>query len=246
MKNILLIGEGEVGSAIKRIEEEAGNAVHILDLKYEAKPIPDSVIFDVCHVNIPYSQKFIGIVADYMKSYRPKLVIINSTVPVGTTDKVKRKIKRATVHSPIRGIHPQLYEGVKTFTKIIGGSAEDCRLADEHLKSICLNTAIYNSAKESELAKVLCTTYYGWCILFAKQVNYMCQKHGLDYNNVYRDFNASYNDGYAKLGKPNVVRPILIPPEGLIGGHCVGSNFELLPKSKLKKFAKKLNEEHSL
>ncbi len=246
MKNILLIGEGEVGSAIKRIEEEAGNAVHILDLKYETKPAPGSIAFDVCHVNVPYSQKFISIIVDYVKNYKPKIVIINSTVPVGTTDKILKKIKCPAVHSPIRGIHPQLYEGVKTFSKIIGGPAEDCRLADEHLKSIGLNTMIYKSTKESELAKVLCTTYYGWCILFAKQVNYMCQKHGLDYNNVYKDFNASYNEGYTRLGKTNVVRPVLTPPEGLIGGHCIGSNFELLPKSKLKKFAKKLNEEHSL
>lgn len=246
MKNILLIGEGEVGSALKRIEEEAGNKVHVLDLKYPNKPEAGSIVYDVCHVNIPYSDRFIEIVEGYAKEYNPKLLIVNSTVPLGITNKVKKATRLPTVHSPIRGVHPNLYEGIKTFTKIVGGISKDTKLASEHFTSIGLKTVIYNSAKESELAKVLCTTYYGWNILFAKQVALMCKKYGLEYNNVYKDFNQSYNEGYAKLGKSNVVRPVLTPPEGPIGGHCVGNNFELLPKSKLKKFAKKMNEDHSL
>lgn len=245
MKNILLIGEGEVGSALKRIEEEAGNKVYVLDLKYPNKP-EVAIIYDVCHVNIPYSERFIEIVDGYVKTYNPKLLIINSTVPLGITNKVKKATKLPTVHSPIRGVHPNLYDGIKTFSKIIGGAAKDTKLADEHLTSIGLKITIYGSCKESELAKLLCTTYYGWNILFAKQVALMCKKYGLEYNNVYKDFNQSYNEGYTKLGKSNVVRPVLTPPEGTIGGHCVGNNFELLPKSKLKKFAKKMNEDHSL
>ncbi|MFA5142461.1 MAG: hypothetical protein WC471_05845 [Candidatus Woesearchaeota archaeon] len=245
MKNILLIGEGEVGSALKRIEEEAGNKVYVLDLKYLTKP-DASLGYDVCHVNIPYSERFIEIVDGYAKSYNPGLLIINSTVPLGVTSKVRKATKLPTVHSPIRGVHPNLYEGVKTFSKIIGGVTKDTKLADEHFVSIGLKTAVYGSSKESELAKLLCTTYYGWNILFAKQVSLMCKKYGLNYDNVYKDFNISYNEGYSKLGKSNVVRPVLVPPEGLIGGHCVGNNFELLPRSKLKKFAKKMNEDHSL
>jgi len=56
-------------------------------------------------------------------------------------------------------------------------------------------------------------------------------------------WNKQYNDGYTKLGKSNVVRPVLTPPSGKIGGHCVSQNFELLPEGKLKKVIKELNEE---
>ena len=40
-------------------------------------------------------------------------------------------------------------------------------------------------------------------------------------------FNTSYNEGYKKLGKNNVVRPVLYPTEK-IGGHCVVPNAKIL------------------
>ena len=43
-------------------------------------------------------------------------------------------------------------------------------------------------------------------------------------------------------GKENVIRPVLYPPQTRIGGHCVSENFELLPKGRLKKVCKDLNE----
>ena len=64
MKNVLLIGCGEVGSAIKQLEEEAGNEVHIIEL---GKELPSTeMIYDVAHVNIPFGEKFIDIVCNYI------------------------------------------------------------------------------------------------------------------------------------------------------------------------------------
>jgi len=42
--------------------------------------------------------------------------------------------------------------------------------------------------------------------------------------------NKSYNIGYKKLKKSNVIKPILIPIKGTIGGHCVINNCYLLPE----------------
>src|SRR5690625_7627662 len=43
------------------------------------------------------------------------MVVVHSTVPVGTCD------REGWVHSPIRGRHPDLEEGVARFTKHFGG-----------------------------------------------------------------------------------------------------------------------------
>ena len=93
---------------------------------------------------------------------------------------------------------------------------------------------IYQNWKNGELAKLLDTTYYGYNILFAKYVNEMCQENDLDFDNVYTKPNKTYNSGYTELGKTNVIRPVLTPPDGEIGGHCVTQNFKLLPAGKLK------------
>ena len=45
---------------------------------------------------------------------------------------------------------------------------------------------------------------------------------------IITDWNKTYNDGYKELGKEDVVRPVLTPPDKFIGGHCVIPNTELL------------------
>jgi UDP-N-acetyl-D-mannosaminuronate dehydrogenase len=242
MKTVLLIGLGEVGSAIKRIEEKSGNDVFVQEINQDA-PMKK---YDVCHVNIPYSDKFIDIVVEYLKKFQPKLTIINATVVPGTTDIIIRKTNKTVVHSPIRGIHPHLYEGVGTFVKFIGGGVGDAIEAKKHFRSLGIETYNAGNTKNTEFAKILSTTYYGWNILFAKLINQMCDANGLDYNEVYTQFNQTYNEGYTKLGKKNVVRPVLFPPEGFIGGHCVSQNFELLPEGTLKTICKFLNETQEL
>ena len=45
---------------------------------------------------------------------------------------------------------------------------------------------------------------------------------------IITDWNKTYNSGYKELGKEGVIRPVLIPPDKSIGGHCVIPNTELL------------------
>ena len=64
------------------------------------------------------------------------------------------------VHSPVRGVHPYLFEGLKTFVKYVG--AEDKKageMAKKHFESLGIKTKLVYPAKTSELAKLFCTTY---------------------------------------------------------------------------------------
>lgn len=224
MEDTIVIGAGEVGRAIIDLEEEAGHTLYILDKKYDEDPPKQR--FKVMHVCIPYTEKFVNDVNLYMDEYPSSLVMVHSTLPVGTMEKLDKNT--ALVHSPVRGKHPNLSVSLLKFIKYIGGSEEDCSFAKTYFKELGIKSVRIGDFKASELAKLLDTTYYGWCIAFADRVNELCKQHGVDYNLVYKDWNETYNDGYKRLALTNVVRPVLDPPQGGIGGHCVWENAVLL------------------
>jgi len=242
-KNVLIIGLGEVGKAIKRIEEEAENVVYVID-KMEPDNKPCCVnSFDVMHICFPYTKEFINDAVDYINQYPSKIIIVHSTVPAGTTRKIAEGTAEAVriVHSFIRGMHPDLVPGILTFTKPVGGDDISVQLAMQHLLLIGIKCRPFKNYETSELAKLLSTAYYGYNILFAKQAKKICNELDLDYEEVYIWSNEDYNQGYTQLGRPNVVRPVLYPPPEKIGGHCVSRNFELLPECDLKTFCLEQN-----
>jgi len=213
-----ILGLGEVGEAIQTFFPNA----HIKDKKFENFSLPEVKFLHVC---IPYQEGFEEIVAA-----EPGIKIIHSTVPVGTTQKIPN-----AVHSPIRGVHPNLDEGIGVFTKFVG--ADDKELGQkvaEHLSEAGMSVVLLNDSRTTELGKLLDTTYYGVCIEFHRYAKELCDKYGLNFERVMTDFNVSYNDGYTRLGMPNVVRPVLYPPKGDIGGHCVVQNTKYLPKMTFK------------
>jgi UDP-N-acetyl-D-mannosaminuronate dehydrogenase len=218
----LILGTGEVGKAILNLTGGTG-----ID-----KSVPKDVEkalskdkFDVLHVSFPYSPSFVAHVRDYKRKYLKTggLVIIHSSIPVGTTVKCGKN----AVHSPIRGVHPHLEEGIKTFVKYFGG--KEAQRAAKIMKACGVNKSVTTlKAEETEALKLWDTTYYGWNIVFMKAVYAFCKKHKLSFDLVYSSANLSYNDGYKELGRPEVVRPVLKPMPGKIGGHCIMNNAQLL------------------
>lgn len=218
-KKIGILGFGEVGQAIAKFYQNPS----IKDLNRD-DGLENCNVLNIC---IPYKdESFIDVVKKQIKFSNPNLTIIHSTVAPGTVKKIGGNV----VHSPVRGVHPHLYEGIKTFVKYIG--AEDEILANkakEHLESLGLKTKIVIPAIVSELAKLLDTTYYGLCIVWHGEMKKICGKEGVDFEKIL-EYNKDYNEGYKNLGKENVIRPILKAPEGKIGGHCVIPNIEILKK----------------
>lgn len=215
-----VLGYGEVGAAISKFYDNP--LIKDLDRNEFTNKL------DILHVCIPDNKNFIEIVLDNIESYNPAIVIIHSTVKPGTTKKIFDKFPKV-VHSPIRGIHPHLFKGVKTFVKFIGADDQKVgEIAKEHLDSLGIKTRLVNSSQATELGKLLDTTYYGLCIAYHQFADDLCDKFGVDFEEVMTEFNKSYNEGYKKLGKENVVRPVLFSPKGKIGGHCIVPNTEIL------------------
>ena|SRR3989338_2282547 len=226
--NIGILGIGEVGTAIRKITEKK----HTVYTANKKSDLIRGNKIEVLHVCIPYNSGFVKIVTDAVKAYQPALVIIESTVAAGTTDKIAQKtapIKALVCHSPIRGVHPNLYEGIMTFVKYIGPTSKLAgKKAQKYYKGLGLKTKVFENARTTEIAKLMDTTYYGWNIVFQKEMAKICSKNKISLEQAYTKWNDTYNRGYIKLGMPHVVRPVLKNMKGKIGGHCIISNCEIL------------------
>lgn len=220
-----VLGYGEVGSAIAAFYDDP--AIHDIT---KGSQFPDNLQLDILHVCIPYSPGFHDVVKTAIAKWAEGgLVIIHSTVPVGTTEKIA-EYHKMVVHSPVRGVHPKLKEGIETFIKFIGADfAGAGRLASEHFNTIGIQAFVMHKSKTTEMLKLLDTTYYGLAIAYHAYAAKLCEKEGLNFDMVMTLANDSYNEGYTKLGKTNVIRPVLHAPDGgKIGGHCVIPNAALL------------------
>lgn len=219
MTRNLIIGLGEVGTAIRKV---FGNAeTRYYDNKQDKFPQNISDI-EYMHICFPYSKTFIDDVQTYQATFHPKYTIIHSSVPVGTTVQVHTK----TVHAPIRGLHPDLEKGIRTFAMFIGGGYGS-EVAD-YFRRAGLKIILVDNSEATEAGKLFDTEYYKVCIEFAKRVKEYCNEYELNFHEVYTLFNDTYNKGYLSLHRPEFVRPVLQPIMTPIGGHCVENNSKLL------------------
>ena len=221
-KTIGIIGYGEIGRGLNKVYVEKGFDPLIKDLDRDG----DLRNVDVLNICIPWSKSFVRDVKHYIHQLTPALTIIHSTVPPGTTENISVEYPNV-VHSPIRGIHPDLDKGIKTFIKVFGGCGAE-KAAEHYEQDLHVTSCVYSSSRATEVAKLLDTSYYGVCIAWHDYVRQLCEQNGVSFEEAQSHYNITYNEGYQELGKPNVVRPTLTPPEGKIGGHCVVPNAELL------------------
>ena len=221
-----ILGYGEVGMSIAKFYKDP--KIKDLDRNDGLEGVE---ILNIC---IPWNEKFIDIVKKEIKRVQPNLTIIHSTVAPFTTQKIiqglPKKLKMV-VHSPVRGMHPDLYESIKIFIKYIGTDSEKAgQFAKEHLESLGIRTKVFQPSVTTEIGKLFSTSYYALCIAWHGEMKKICDRIGVDFEEAVTDFNRTYNKGYSKLGRKNVVRPVLYPPKGGIGGHCIIPNAKILKR----------------
>jgi hypothetical protein len=221
-RQIVIVGYGEIGQAIAEFYSQQTYDLQIVDV--------DSLLCqcscDVLHICFPYSDSFTYEVEKYISMFSPKLLVIHSTVYPGTCEKI---VFDSLVYSPVVGVHPHLHECIKIFKKFVAGKNKSSTIeACKHFNELGINVATFKCCKSLETAKTLCTLYYGMCIAFHDEVHELCKRESLDYSEVMTLWNSEYNSGYKKIGKENVVRPVLSPAYGKIGGHCVVPNAEMI------------------
>ena len=206
----LVVGLGEVGGPLRDILHADG---------YDLKDGPwlEAVAYDVLHVAYPYGPDFVKSVRGYAEAFQPGLVIVHSTVPVGTT----RQLGRDAVHSPVNGRHGLMYKDLLNVMKWCGGPrAQDA--ADIFLDA-GMHAVAYDTADQTEALKLLCLTQYGVDNAFARYRERVGKAVGLTHD----DF-AIWTDIYNDNLNPDQRRPLLKPDGSRIGGHCVVPGASLL------------------
>lgn len=213
-----IVGLGEIGGSLRDILRQyyevfgydSGN-------NKSFKPVKDVGILHVC---FPYSVDFVKQVRKYQNALKPKYTVIHSTVPVGTSTKLK------AIHSPVRGLHPNLKEGILTFVKYLGGPEAD-KIAD-YFRRAGMKVYLCDKAETTELGKLLDTEYYRICINFSQKAKLLCDALDVPFSETYTLFNQTYNEGYEILGYNEYRRSILLPMMTSIGGHCVEPNQKIM------------------
>jgi hypothetical protein len=208
--NHLVVGCGEIGSAIRDLLD-----ADALDVVPEKSRFTEGH-YGFVHICFGYSPEFIKNVEDLQSRFTPKHLVIHSTVPVGTSEAL------GAVHSPMRGKHPHMLEGLKAFVKYFGGPDADACAAPFKEKGV--QCTIAASSRTTEAMKLWDTTQYGWNIILEKMIWDWCDKEGVDFDIVYTDANRTYNEGYEKLGHPEYKKYVLKHIPGKMGGHCVVQN----------------------
>lgn len=215
-KNIIVVGLGEVGRPLLTLLSDRCKVVGV-DIAPPSEPIGK---VDVLHVCYPFEIKdFIGETARYIERYKPNLTVINSTVVVGTTRAIANRTGARLAHSPVRGKHVRMLEEMRKYKKFIGPmDASIGTQVSDHFESAGLKTKILSSPEASELAKLTETTYFGVLIAWAQEVERYCDRSGASYEDVisfYEEISFFPSTKYFP---------------GVIGGHCVMPNIEILRK----------------
>ena len=211
----LVVGLGEIGQPLLYVLRQA-HRVEGIDLP--PSDAPSRVAF--MHVCYPAEiQDFVGVTRAYMARYNPAVVVIHSTVPVGTTRAVQGDLAVPVVHSPVRGKHARMRDELLHYVKFIGATdANAAALVAKHFEAVGMRTRLLSSPEASELAKLTETTYLGLLVAFAQDVDRMARHVGVAYEEIAEFYKEI---GYLPGGP-------FFP--GIIGGHCVMPNITLLKR----------------
>ena len=241
MKKDMVAGIGEIGKPILKLLSK-DNIVVGFDLNPD---LMDERKFEryqnlktsFLHIAIPVTGKFINNVLKLCKKFQPECIVIHSTVKPGTTEELQGKLTIPVIYSATRGVHKRMIYDLKRYTKffVISANAPRGKWASARyvklMKRCDIKTKKMSKPETLELAKIICdTSYLGWLVNYAQLSNMIAIQHGVDYDEMW-----SFSDEIQEfLGN----RPKMFP--GIIGGHCVIPNIDLIDNKSLN-VVKKLN-----
>jgi UDP-N-acetyl-D-mannosaminuronate dehydrogenase len=236
MQSVLVVGLGEIGGTVYDVLKESGKfqlyGVDVDKAKMTevgaTEPQENSVdALEIC-IPVPNKNKFFEITKRYIEKYHPKVTIINSTVPIGTTMELYNQCGGLIAHSPCRGVHKNreyMKKEFKRWTKYVGGATPEAgTAAQEHFELAGLKTKQLANCTDTEFAKLFETTYRTWMIVFFQKMNRLARKYSAANPDLKIDFDETV-DFIEDTHRQRHDRPVMFPD--VIGGHC------LLPNSKL-------------
>jgi len=233
-KKNVVAGLGEIGLPMYKIVSKATTTISFdlnpkLINKHKITKF-EQLKTSFLHICIPYNIKFIENVIKLTKKFEPEGIVIHSTVSPYTTKKLQEHLPIPVIYSATRGIHKRMFNDLKRYTKFyaIEPKAPKAKWASNNysklMKECGIKTKKMSNPVTLELAKIVVdTSYYGWLINYAQLSNMIANQHKVNFDEMW-----SFADEIQKyLGN----RPKMYP--GIIGGHCVIPNLDLIHNNTL-------------
>ena len=242
-----IVGQGYVGTAVKTVFEKHYEC-NTFDIKQECncdtlqELVTKSEVIFVCvptpmnkdrSCNTDIVEDVISDINDSVQidrlNHNPKtdkIVVIKSTVPPGTTDRLNKENDNITViFNPEFLTERTAFEDFHNQDHIILGKSSDSELFNSLVlfyKDLYPNArASICSSDESEAVKIFRNCFYAQKVMIFNEFYFLCNKLGMDYNRV-RDLMLC-----DWLGEMHTMVP---GPDGGIGysGHCFPKDTEAL------------------
>lgn len=203
-RNIAIIGYGYVGTSFYKLLHKHYN-VHVNDIiNIDKVPnyLPIEQINECCElgiVSVPTPMKSdtfecdTSIVEDAIKKLDTPLILLKSTVEIGTTDRLKEKYKKRIVFSPEYCGESSYWTPYKFHTEVVetpffifGGDKKDTSEMIDWFMPVCGPTKQYfqTDSKTAEAVKYAENTFYATKIAFCYELYEICKSVGIDYNEV--------------------------------------------------------------
>lgn len=219
-----VLGMGEVGSTLFALLSERGiNCVGIDSDESKCRDYSPQAVKNVefLHVCVPGGlTNFVEIVTEQARVLSvTKAIVVHSTVRPGTTRKIQDDLQIPVLFAPARGVHRRFLQDMKRYTKFLSADVKIPEDVGSGIDVRFRKVRWMSSTKTAELAKILVdTTYYGWLINYAQITKMICDREGIDFDEMWE----FADEIHELLGN----RPKMYP--GVIGGHCVIPNLDLV------------------
>ena len=222
------INKGNIHFFEPGLEKVVNELVSSKKLIASLKPVPADIF--IIAVPTPFKEKKEGIpepdiqyVLNAAESIAPyleegNLVIVESTCPVGTTEKLKLTLKEHVkcdlekihiCYCPERVIPGNILKELISNNRVIGGlKPADSKLAKEFYKTFCKGEIKLTNARTAELVKLIENTFRDVNIAFANELSIIADYLEVDIDELI----------YLSNQHPRV--NILKPGCG-VGGHCI-------------------------
>jgi hypothetical protein len=245
----IIIGYGEVGKAHFEVLERAyGSDIYYKDKGDEiyahdqSKALNPPERFDIMLIATQCDPNdmapFFEMVVKYEDKFKPDIIDILTTTPIGAAEEVERITGIPTCKSTIRGMHPHLAKFLIDIPKHIGGAVADkLKYFYEYANITCYTHA---KSRATEAFHAWNNFIYGVNILAADEVAKYARDNGIDYME-FLEYRKSNNEGFIRAGYPSKVSPILTPLNGNgVLGHCVTYSATTIPEDKRGPLARML------
>ena len=217
------INRGEIHIVEPELDTFVQSAVNSGKLKADLKPCEADVF--IIAVPTPFHDGYvpnIDYVVSATKAIVPcvkdgNIVILESTSPVGTTDKVEDTLKENGVdtsklfiaHCPERVLPGQIMRELVENDRIVGGTTSDAtEKTVEFYKTFVSGEVLSTDARTAEMAKLTENSFRDVNIAFANELSMLCDSFDIDVREL-----ISLTNRHPRVN-------VLSPGAG-VGGHCI-------------------------